>query len=476
MLKAKKIKDNKTLENLLRKRKVRTQSGVAPIAVLTKPYPCPGKCVYCPSENKMPKSYLSNEPAVMRAILNKFDPYKQVQTRLKALKANGHSTDKVEIIVMGGTWTYFPKQYQTWYIKRLFDSLNGRTSPTLEKAQKMNEKEKHRCVGMTLETRPDYINNSEIKRMRQLGCTRVEMGVQHTDDAVLKLNKRGHDRQSIIKTTKLLKDAGFKVCYHMMPNLPGSTPAKDIKMFKELFSDPDLQPDMLKIYPCVVTKGSALYKWWKKGEYKPYSDKRLFELLLKIKQLVPYHCRIIRLIRDIPSESIEAGNKISNLREMLQKALDEKGLYCKCIRCREIGHSQREDNKNGQKIKMFIDKYHASGGTEYFLNIASPDRKTLYAFLRLRLPGEKSSTDILELKKAALVREVHTYGHLVPIDSKDRSASQHRGLGKRLMAEAEKIACQSGYKKMAVISGIGVREYYKKLGYNLEGTYMVKDL
>lgn len=467
------LKPNKDFERILLVRKIRTQSGVAAIAVLTKPYPCPGTCAYCPSQKEMPKSYLSNEPAVMRAIANKFDPFKQTDMRLKALAINGHATDKIEIIVMGGTWTYFPEKYQTWYIKRVFDALNGVTSKTLAAAQKRNETAPHRCVGLTLETRPDYITPTEIKRMRKLGCTRVEIGVQHIDDDILQLNKRGHLRKEIVDATRLLKDAGFKICYHLMPNLPGSTPKRDLKIFKELFSNPDFQPDMIKIYPCVVVKGSELYTWWQEGKYKPYSDKVLTKLLLDIKKALPDYVRVIRLIRDIPAESIEAGNLTSNLRELLQRELNQQGLYCKCIRCREIGHQK---NSNKLDVVLKTEKYEASNGAEYFIQYASSDEKALYAFVRLRLPAQ-NATDIKELQGAALIRELHTYGHMVPLANKDKSARQHTGLGMKLMREAEKIAKKEGYKKIAVISGIGVRAYYaNKLGYALEGTYMVKNL
>ncbi len=480
LLKQGKIKKNHQLELLLKKREIRTLSGVAPIAVLTKPHPCPGRCAYCPTEKSVPKSYLSNEPAVMRAIACGYDPYKQVQARIKTLEANGHPTDKLELIVIGGTWSALPHHYQKWFIKRCFDEANGQKSSSLDVAQKRNEKAKHRIVGLTLETRPDHITPEEVKRMRELGATRVELGVQSIDDKILKKNFRGHTVAETIRATKLLKDAGFKVCYHLMPNLPGSTPAKDLKMFKEIFTNPDFQPDMIKIYPCVVTRGSKIYKWWKQGKYKPYTDKQLTELLIKIKKIIPPYVRINRLIRDIPSPSIEAGNKISNLREVIAKEMARRGLRCRCIRCREVGHQIKIKNEKlkiknyNKKLKIIERKYKASGGTEYFVSFESPDKTILYAFIRLRIPDLKTPAILPELKDAALIRELHTYGHLVPIDKNSPGATQHLGLGKKLMAEAEKIAKKYGIKKLAVISGIGVREYYKKLGYQKEGTYMIK--
>ncbi len=502
LLRQKKIKRDERLEALLKKREVRTISGVAPIAVLTKFYPCPGKCAYCPTEKGMPKSYLSNEPAVMRAVAFKFDPKKQVAGRIKVLEMNGHPTDKLELIVIGGTWSALPPRYQKWFIQRCFDGANGRKSKTLVVAQKTNETAKHRIIGITLETRPDYITLEEIKQMRELGATRVELGVQSIYDSILQRNRRGHNVSETIRATRILKDAGFKICYHLMPNLPGSTPAKDLKMFREIFSNPNFQPDMIKIYPCVVTRGSEIYKWWKQGKYKPYSEKQLVELLINIKKIIPPYVRVNRLIRDIPSPSIAAGNKVSNLREVVAAEMARRNLACKCIRCREVGHNPTL--KSGlrspgfsQVPKLVIRKYTASGGVEYFISFESPDKKILYAFVRLRVPEKSPSIPLLkrgkpgslplekgelerdflpELKNSALIRELHTYGHLVPIDKNSPGATQHLGLGKKLMAETENIARKLKIKKMAVISGIGVRKYYKKLGYQKEGTYMVKSL
>jgi elongator complex protein 3 (tRNA carboxymethyluridine synthase) len=468
------LKEKPKLAKLLTKREIRTLSGVAPIAALTKPYKCPGQCVFCPTESDMPKSYLSNEPAVMRAILCKFDPFKQVELRLRALKNTGHKTDKCELIIMGGTWSYLPKQYQTRFIKRCFDAFNGKKAKNIKQAQKWNEKAKFRVIGLTLETRPDYIDIAEIKRMRELGCTRVELGVQTIDDKILKLTKRGHLTNQTIKATKLLKDAGFKISYHMMPNLPGATPAKDLIIFKKLFTDQNFQPDMIKIYPCVVTKDAKLYKWYKQEKFKPYTDKQLLNLMIKVKKIIPTYVRITRLIRDIPSESILAGNKISNLRQLIHKKMNQAGEYCQCIRCREA----RNKETKLKDLKLVIKKYQASNGTEYFLSYESKDKKTLFAFLRLRIsqsPNLELIKVLPEIKDAALIREVHTYGRLIPLKSKAK-AVQHIGLGKRLIKEAEKITKQNKISTITVISGIGVREYYKKLGYKIDQTYMVKKL
>jgi elongator complex protein 3 len=458
------------LHNLLKKRGVRTLSGVAPIAVLTKPYPCPGNCAYCPNENEMPKSYLSNEPAVMRAILCKFNPYKQVQMRLQALNSNGHETDKLELIVMGGTWSYLPTSYQNRYITECFRAANDfprsikKTKTTLEREQKRNETAKSRIIGLTLETRPDYIDKKELEKMRNFGCTRIEIGVQHIDDKVLKLNKRGHNNDATIRATALMRDFGFKITYHMMLNLAGSTPAKDLSMMKTIFTSPNYQPDQIKIYPTIVSKGSLLYNWHHQGKWKSYTTKQLVNLLIKIKSITPPWVRIIRVIRDIPEESIIAGNKITNMRQIIQSEMKDKGVSCNCIRCREAGHAL----KNGNIVtaqKYFKRQYKVQNGKECFLSFESPNKKILYAFCRLFLPNDSDT---------AIVRELHTYGQMASIGKIGNI--QHTGLGKKLLASAEKLSRKSAYSKLSIISGIGVRNYYKKFNYKLDNTYMIKGI
>ncbi len=487
------VHPNFYFEKLLKKRPIRSLSGVAIVAVLTKPWPCPGKCIYCPTEKNIPQSYLSGEPAVERAKTLNYDPYLQTRKRIEMLERNGHPTDKIELIVIGGTWSYLPKHYQTWFIKKCFDGANNqkKSASSLEEAQKKNEKTKHRLIGITLETRPDYITHSEIKRMRKLGCTRVEIGVQILDDQILKMNQRGHLIDKTIKATKLLKNAGFKICYHIMPGLLGSNPKQDLKKFRELFSNPDFQPDMLKIYPCVVTKGSKLYKLWKEKKYQPYTNRQLTNLLIKMKSLVPPYVRINRIIRDIPSWQIQGGSKISNMRQYLKIRMKEEGLECQCIRCREIKSSQFKL----KDLKLKRQEYIASNGQEIFLSFEDLhiDQKSnnrnlpphlcigsggkLAAFLRLRLSiNDKNSSQQKALRKSAIIREIHTYGQLVSINKKSKKALQHLGFGKKLIQEAEKISKKAGYKKIAVIAGIGVRPYYRKLGYRLEDTYMVKSL
>ena len=503
----KRIEPLKNIEKLLRTRPIRSLSGIVNVSVLTKPYPCPGKCIYCPSQKGIPKSYLKGEPAVQRAILTNFNPYLQVQTRLKSLEKTGHPIDKIELRIIGGTWSYYPKQYQTWFVKRCFKAANEYEKnekckmkneklqfkiQNLETEQKLNEKAKCRIIGITIETRPDYVDFKEIERMRNLGITGVELGVQSIYDDILKLNKRGHNIKSTIKATRLLKDAGFKVSYQMMPNLPGSDFKRDIKMFQELFSNPDFRPDFLKIYPLALVKEAPLYRQYKKGKIKVYSHKDLIKLLIEIKREIPFWCRIQRIIRDIPSKDIVAGGvKISNLREVVQKEMREKGLKCKCIRCREVRDRDSPVGTVPEKLYLFREDYPASGGKEIFLSFESikadkrrlstpinADRK-LYALLRLRIPSQffqKKKHSFKILDDAAIIREVHTYGQMVPVGEKSLSP-QHRGLGKKLIKIAEGITKKEfGVKKIAVISGIGVRNYWRNLGYKLKDTYMIKQL
>ena len=478
LMRENKIRKNHKLERLLVKRAVRTLSGVSIITVLTKPYACPGACVYCPSEKSMPKSYISDEPAAARAFLLHFDPFKQVGARMAALEKNGHPTDKIELIVKGGTWNAYPLAYQYWFILRCFEAANGDRASKQKNittkindlrkkilsAQKKNEKAKHRIVGLTLETRPDFINEKNIFTMRELGCTRVELGVQTIDDEILQLIKRGHNAAESARAAKLLKNFGLKVDFHLMPQLPGTTPAKDKKMMTEIFDNPAYRPDMIKIYPCTVVKKSSLYKWVKSGRFKPYSDKKLIDLLINFKTIVPRYVRISRLIRDIPGHHIVAGNTKTNLRQIIQAEMSRRGLRCNCLRCREVGHA----NVILSQPKLFIDKYLASGGTEYFLSFEDAKRRVVYAFCRLRVSKDGFYP--------AFIRELHTYGQSLEIGAKQAGASQHKGLGVKLIHKAERIAANSGAEKIAVISGVGVRGYYRKLGYNLEDSYMVKKM
>jgi len=490
---------------LLKRRQIRTLSGVAPITVLTKPFPCPGRCVYCPTEARMPKSYLSNEPAAMRALNLEFDPYTQVVNRLRSFQANGHPTDKCELIVLGGTWSSYPEYYQLWFIARLYEALNDGPEgsrdeeepppkadppraeritdadiPALKKrllqAQNVNERADNRAVGLCLETRPDHITPAEVARLRFLGATRVQIGLQSIYQDVLDLIKRGEKIADAIRANRLLREAGFKVDMHTMPNLPGSTLERDEDMYRVLFSDPDFQPDQLKIYPTIVNEYAELYQWWRDGRWQPYSDQDLLELCIKIKsEHIPYYTRINRLIRDIPKQSIAAGNNITNLREYIQDEMAKRNLRCKCIRCREA----RNRTANLDEAKLFTEQYNCAGGLEYFISYENTDRTILYAFVRLRIPQDDINPELSKLLPdivgAAHIRELHTYGRLVPIGEHDAGV-QHAGFGKRLMTKAEEIVRAHGLKKIAVIAGVGVRAYYAKLDYKLENTYMIKVL
>lgn len=464
LVKKRKIKKSLRAELLLRTRPVRSLSGIVNISVLTKPYPCPGKCIYCPLESGIPKSYLSGEPAVERAKRLGFNPYLQTKKRIEMLEAEGHPTDKIELRIVGGTWSYYPKKYREWFVKRCFAACNKKKSNGLKESQKTNEGAKHRIIGLSVETRPDFINQGEINHLRDLGVTMVELGVQSIYDNVLKINLRGHKREEIISATRMLKDYGFKVLYQMMPNLAGSSPKKDKEMFKELFRNPDFRPDFLKIYPCALIKGTALYGLWKRGKYKPYAEKQLINLMKDIKKTVPHYVRIQRITRDIPAHSIVAGPaRITNPRQLLINSMGKEKWRCKCIRCREV----KGDYNQREKLLLSRRDYQASRGREIFLTFENKMKTKLYSLLRLKISSGRK----------AIIREIHTFGQLQTIGKEKEKSPQHKGLGRKLMKEAEDIAKREfKIKKLAVISGVGARGYYRKLGYKLEDTYMVKDL
>jgi len=494
-LKEKIISRNELLEKILLKRPIRSLSGFINVSVLTKNYPCPGNCIYCPIETNLPKSYVSGEPAVERAKKLNFDPYLQTLKRIEMLKNEGHPTDKIDLRIVGGTWSYYPHRYQTWFIKRCFQACNEADknksrakNQTLAAVQKINETAKHRITGISIETRPDFINEKEIKRLRMLGVTRVELGVQSIYDEVLKINQRGHSVKEIIFATKLLKDSGFKICYQIMPNLLGSNLKKDEKMMNELFENPDFRPDYLKIYPCALIKSALLYKFWKTKKYKPYSLSELKELLIKIKTKIPYYVRIQRIMRDIPpGQIITGGAKILNLRANVLTEMKMKKMQCKCIRCREI----KENYNPKEKLFLFRENYTASQGKEIFLSFENKSRTKLLSLLRLRITSLPSSSP---LSSPAIIREIQTFGPALKIkESKaffsisplnrasiikeSKIAPQHQGLGKKLIQEAEKIAKNEfSATKIVIIAGVGARQYFKKLGYRLKNTYMYKKL
>ncbi|MDD2907234.1 MAG: tRNA uridine(34) 5-carboxymethylaminomethyl modification radical SAM/GNAT enzyme Elp3 [Candidatus Gracilibacteria bacterium] len=497
------IEENLYFQKILRKRGVRSQSGVTVISLLTKFWGCPGECVYCPSFEGLPKSYIPNEPAVQRAELNQFDPIKQIHNRLRALEITGHKIEKNDIRIIGGTWSVYPLKYQQDFIKGIYDAFNtydemkvfiektelsgdkfasfkinetykAKISSSLEEAKKLNESSRCRVIGVAIETRPDWINPEEIKRLRNYGVTRVEIGYQTTFDEINKLNKRGHGNAESIKATKMLKDAGFKVVAHIMPNLLGSNPEMDIASLARVFDDQAFRPDELKIYPMMVTDKSELTEIWKNGGFKAYDDETLVNLTAKLESMVPEYVRLNRTYRDIPASEILEGSKLANLRQIVEDKLKAEGIKMVDIRHREI-----KFGKNKASDATLNDfKYEASDGIEHFLTFEDANDRTIFSLLRLRLPKENQEVlEVLpELKDAALIREIHTFGDQLSIGEAGSTFGQHLGFGKRLIEKSENIAREAGYTKMAVIAGVGVRAYYEKRGYILEGEYMVKYL
>jgi len=450
----------------------KTLAGVTPIAVMSKPRKCKhGTCLYCPSLN-VPQSYTPKSPPVMRADRLSYDPFEQILSRLKAFTLMNHPIQKIELIIMGGNFLDYPLKYQYDFVKKCYDALNGKKSKTLTEAKKRNEKAKHRCVALCIESRPDTIigNNKIIKRMLEFGCTRVELGVQCLDDKIYKKINRGHTVKDVILATLILKENGFKIGYHMMPGLPGSNPAMDYSMFVKLFKDPDFKPDQLKIYPCQVIKGAGLEKMYKKGKYKPYSQKQIEELLEKIMFIVPNYCRIMRVMREIPPDYLTAGIHRIDLRRDFESALKRTNFRNKIneIRFREIGFAIRDNMKINKNIKLKTTEYDASLGKEYFLEIVNKDN-ILFGLLRLRINKDK---------KNAIIREIHVYGQALDIGEKAKIFGQHSGLGKQLILQAEKLVLENGINHLKIISGVGVREYYRKLGYKIdeEKIYMIKKL
>ena len=522
------LKQNPVLQERIKMRPTRTISGVTPVTVLTKPFPCPGKCIFCPNDVRMPKSYLRDEPGAQRAERNSFDPYLQTYNRLLALKNIGHDTGKVELIVLGGTWSFYPIEYQIWFIKRCFDAINDfpnvdnrekvRTinnfeeadkSPNLKidgsrksynqiinevvhhkgkklisenektswdellKAHKLNEKAETRCVGLVIETRPDWIDEVEIIKFRKLGATKIQIGIQSLNDKVMKLNKRGHGRAETENAIKLLRLGGFKIHAHWMPNLYGSTVEGDINDYKKLWSI-KIRPDELKVYPTSIIANTELFDIYKKGGFKPYNHEELLKVMTEVMLLTPRYCRLTRVVRDIPSTDIVDGNKLTNFRQIAENELQRKKQKCECIRCREI----KGKNVNLADLEREIINYKSEIGTEKFISFKTKESDKIVGFLRLSLPDSDNSTKhfIPEIRNCAMIREVHVYGTALDVGSKDEKKSQHLGLGKTMVKLAEEYAQQKGFKKIAVISAIGTREYYKKLGFELGELYMSKPI
>lgn len=529
----------------LRRKPVRTRSGVTPVTVLTKPFPCPGTCIFCPNDIRMPKSYLSDEPGAQRAETNSFDPYLQTYARLKAYQHIGHPTDKIEIIILGGTWSFYPESYQIWFVKRIFDALHDfgkgldRTSEVeaalladsqlhpdhntttatidgstldqsynqvvqsiyhhemrrsreaalaidigilertpitefatwaeLEATHLENETAACRSVGLVIETRPDHISVDEVLRVRRLGCTKVQIGFQSLNDTVLRLNKRGHDVAATRRAVKLLRQAGFKIHAHWMPNLYGSSPQADIEDYQRLFNDPDFCPDELKVYPCSLIESAELMQVYQQGQWQPYTHEELLEVLVAVFQLTPEYCRLTRVVRDIPSTDIVVGNKLTNFREIVDRELQQRNLRTGEIRSREI----RSRTVKPSDLHLDELSYTTSCAEEIFLQYITVER-LIAGFLRLSLPTEAPLID--ELQGAAMIREVHVYGQSLQIGETAGGHAQHAGLGKQLIERAADLARERGYRRLAVISAIGTRDYYRQRGFTDGTLYQIREL
>jgi len=461
---------------LLKIRATRNISGVAVIAIMLDPKnSCPFSCTYCPSSKNAPKSYTGEEPSSLRARQCNYDPYKITKLRIWQLSVTGHNAEKCEIIFQGGTFNYRSLSEQKRVVKRTLDALNGVTSKNLEEAIKRNETAKHRAIGITFETRPDFCKIEDVKNFLSLGATRIELGVQTLDDKVYKIVKRGHKVKDVADATANCKDNYLKVLYQMMPGLYSNI-KKDIKITKKLFEDQRFKPDMLKLYPLLILEGTEIYEEWKKGKAKAYTDEEAVEAIKQILKIVPKYCRVMRIDRDIPSKLIIAGPKHTNLRQIAEKELKEEGFQPREIRSREVGIRLREGKKvNFEKVELLRYDYEASFGKEIFLSFEDVENDILIGFLRLRIPGEKIAFNFLE--DSSGVRELHVYGEALGIGEQPVKEFQHRGFGKQLLKEAEEITKKEfGLNKIFVMSGIGVREYYRKLGYALFGPYMLKKL
>lgn len=483
LVEAKIISPNKIIEERIRMKPTRTQSGVATVTVLMKPFSCPGKCIFCPNEPDMPKSYIASEPGAQRALTHNFDPYSQTYNRIKALQNIGHNTDKIELIILGGTCSVYPEQYIVWFVKRCFDAMNSfgdikyekdkgienTTWDDLFETQKINETTVCRNIGLVVETRPDYISKEEIIRLRKLGATKIQIGIQSLDDTVLKMNMRGHGVKESAKAFELLRLAGFKIHAHWMPNLYGSNVKKDIKDFKKLWLK-DFKPDELKIYPTSIIKNTLLEKYYKDGKYSPYTHNELLNLFVNILPLIPRYCRVTRIVRDIPSNEIISGNKSTNFRQIAEKEILKRGKHIQDIRSREI----KNEKISWDNLELEIIKYKTSVSKEYFISYKTKDTDRICSFLRLSIP--KKETYIDELKDSLIIREVHVYGNVVNIGENSSGESQHLGLGKKMIEIAEDISKKEGFKRISVISAIGTREYYHNRGFILNTLYMHKSL
>ncbi|MCC6455302.1 MAG: tRNA uridine(34) 5-carboxymethylaminomethyl modification radical SAM/GNAT enzyme Elp3 [Caldilineaceae bacterium] len=465
----------------IRMKPMRTQSGVAPVTVLTAPAGCPGKCIFCPDDWRMPKSYIFDEPGAQRAERDGFDPYKQTLGRIRAFESIGHDAAKVELLILGGTWSAYSRDYREWFVQRCFDAMNAAGDPSytgsssLAEAQQINVTAAHRNVGLVIETRPDWITPDEIRHLRKLGVTKVQIGVQSLDDEVLALNKRGHDVEAVRQALGLLRTAGFKLHLHWMPNLYGATPEKDRADFTRFFSDPAIRPDEMKIYPCSLIADTELYDRWLAGEYQPYALDELVDLLADVKPTIPPYTRINRLFRDIPAHHIQAGVKVSNLREVVQAELIRRGEQCGCIRCREV----KRRRVNASEVELRIHSYTTDLTQEHFLHFVTTDAHEepglIAGFLRLSWPlakGAGSRAFLDEIAESALIREVHVYGPALGIGAESGEQAQHRGLGTELLDAAKRMSREAGFHQISVIAATGTRAYYAARGFTQGELYM----
>ena len=470
----------------IRMKPTRTQSGVAPVTVLTAPAGCPGECIFCPDDWRMPKSYIYDEPGCQRAERDGFDPYAQTLGRIQAFESIGHTADKVELLILGGTWSAYSQDYREWFVRRCLDAMNAAGgsacagAATVQEAQRSNSRAQHRNVGLVVETRPDWVTPQEIRHLRSLGVTKVQIGVQSLDDGILALNKRGHDVTAVRHALGLLRTAGFKLQLHWMPNLLGATPDTDRADFARFFSDPAIRPDEMKIYPCSLIAGTELHERYLAGEYHPYSMEELVELLADVKPTIPPYMRINRLFRDIPAHHIEAGVTVSNLREVVHAELAARGQACGCIRCREV----RRQKVSADAVELRDFAYETDLTTEHFLHFVTTGVQgeaagLIAGFLRLSLPhtadaGSRAFLD--EIAGCALVREVHVYGPALSVGGAHDGRAQHRGLGGRLLDAARAISREAGYRRISVIAATGTREYYAERGFEAGELYMTGEL
>ncbi len=426
----------------------------------------------------VPQSYTGFEPAAMRGLQNDFNPFLQVKSRIEQLQAIGHNVDKIELIIMGGTFPATPLDYQTWFVQRCLDAITGKEARSLEEAKKNAERSKKRNVGITVETRPDWAMEIHVDQMLSMGVTRVEMGVQNPNDKIYRLVGRTHTVRDVVESTRIMKDAGLKIVYHLMPGLPGSNRKRDLQAFKRIFTDPRFKPDMIKIYPCLVLKNTRAYKWYLEDVFRPYTNEEAVDLIAEIKKNVPRWVRIMRVQRDIPAPLIVAGVNRSNLRQLVQRRLTEEGTKCECIRCREVGHRTGSKVKlDPHEVDLLTTHYEASEGEEIFISAEDLKNDVLIGYLRLRIPSEKAHRQEIKAKPCSIVRELHVYGSLVPVGKHFDKAWQHKGYGSILLTKAESITREDyDLKKILVISALGTKQYYERLGYIYDGVYMSKTL